>query len=64
MNQTETYASDVPCVPIIAEESAAGFDASVSPAEAAEVTEILSRIDRELPILEARVDRLLRLYNL
>jgi hypothetical protein len=60
MNETEPYAPDLPRVLIVAE----GADASLSPAEAAEVSEILSRIDRELPILEARVDRLLRLYNL
>jgi hypothetical protein len=63
MNETEPYALDVP-FPAIAEGFAAGSDASLSPAEEAEVSEILSRIDRELPILEARVDRLLRLYNL
>jgi hypothetical protein len=63
MNETEPYALDVP-FPAIAEGSAARSDAFLSPAEEAEVSEILSRIDRELPILEARVDRLLRLYNL
>jgi len=37
---------------------------SLSVDEADEVNEIYLRIDRELAIEEARVDRLLRLYNL
>jgi hypothetical protein len=66
MTETAPVASHMPADPLVAEGEGgtALADAVLSPDEAAEVSEIYSRIDRELPILEARVDRLLHLYNL